>query len=628
MIQLWPNDTTARLRWIGWTTACGFLLLAGWLWRVQVYGHFNYTERLANQSQRTLRLPAPRGKILDIHGRPLAESRPSYTLVAYLEELRPMFREYWRRNRPPGKLTRAERTAAEIRLRHQALSQLVLSINPGAPFTLTERELQKHFTEQLALPLTVLEDLPASALAALSENSGPTRGLEIEVYARRVYASPSVSHIVGYLRRNDNPDEDDDSFYHYRLPDYSGEIGMERTYDEDLRGKHGSQTFIVNNLGYRKDVLVEVPAEPGSDISLTLDLDIQNTTLKSLQASGMKAGAAVVMDPNNGDLLAMASIPTYDLNHFYPKVDPVQWNLYREQRPTPLIFRATQERYAPGSIFKIISSLAILESGAAKTNDKLYNPGFFALGNRKIKDTAPIGEHDFRSAFKHSSNTYFIHYGLEAGVKNLIEMGNQFYLGERTGTLARQEVAGQFPTLQTIQGRWFDGDTANLSIGQGPITVTPLQMAVMTSGIANGGSIYWPRIVSMIRPSDPDAGSEKSFAQGRLRRTLTVSTKNLESVREAMLADVEDSDGTGRQARIPGLNVCGKTGTAEINTPLGRDKITWFASFAPYDKPRYVVIVMLESGASGGSSCAPVAKKIYEALLKREKQSAPQVAAN
>ena len=153
-------------------------------------------------------------------------------------------------------------------------------------------------------------------------------------------------------------------------------------------------------------------------------------------------------------------------------------------------------------------------------------------------------------------------------------------------------------------------------------------MAVMTSGIANGGSIYWPRIVSMIRPSDPDAGSEKSFAQGRLRRTLTVSTKNLESVREAMLADVEDSDGTGRQARISGLNVCGKTGTAEINTPLGRDKITWFASFAPYDKPRYVVIVMLESGASGGSSCAPVAKKIYEALLKREKQSAPQVAAN
>ena len=606
--------------------ACACLLLAGWLWRLQVYGHYNYSERLANQSQRTLRLPAPRGKILDSHGRPLAESRPSYTLVAYLEELRPMFREYWRKNRPPGKLTRTERTAAEIRLRHQALSQLVRSINPGVPFTLTEQDLQKHFTEQLALPLPVLNDLPPTALAVLSENSGATRGLEIEVFARRVYASPSISHIVGYLRRNDNPDEEDDSFYHYRLPDYSGEIGMERTHDEDLRGKHGSQTFIVNNLGYRKEVLVEVPAEPGGDISLTIDLEIQNATLKALQASGMKAGAAVVMDPNNGDLIALVSMPTYDLNHFYPKVDPVLWNQYREQRPTPLIFRATQERYAPGSIFKIISGLAILESGVAKTNDKVYNPGFFMLGQRKIKDTAPVGEHDFRSAFKHSSNTYFIHYGLETGIKRLVDMGNEFFLGERTGTLVRQEVAGQFPTGPSKQGRWYDGDTANLSIGQGPITVTPLQMVVMTSGVANGGAIYWPRLISKVSPSDPDAGGGKLFAQGRLRSTLSVTPQNLQSVREAMLADVEDSDGTGRQARVSGLDVCGKTGTAEVNTPLGRHKITWFTSFAPYDKPRYAVVVMLEDGASGGSSCAPVAKKIYEALLKREKQTAPQVA--
>jgi len=357
----------------------------------------------------------------------------------------------------------------------------------------------------------------------------------------------------------------------------------------------------------------------GHHVRLTLDLKIQEAARKALRDSGGKAGAAIVMDPNNGDLIAMVSMPMCVANDPEPEISPAKKQAQLNAQSNSFLQRCTQEHYPPGSIFTIVSGLAALEAGSNPT-DFVYNPGYATVGRRRIDDTAPPGNYDFHEGFKHSSNTYFIHNALSGGqgIRPIIKMGQQFFLGQRTGLLPGQESAGQFPDLTRVRRGWSDGDTANLAIGQGPITVTPLQMALVTATIANGGTIYWPRLVARIESPDPnEAAKALHFPKGRVRGRLAVRPKNLKIIQQAMRADVADNGGTGRRARIDGYEVCGKTGTAEVMGPGKRDKVAWFVSYGPFQDPRYVVVVMIESGASGGNTCAPIAKKIYQALLER-----------
>ena len=252
-------------------------------------------------------------------------------------------------------------------------------------------------------------------------------------------------------------------------------------------------------------------------------------------------------------------------------------------------------------------------------------------------DTAPAGDYDFRKALMLSCNKYFIDAGLWVGLDRIVAMSERFHLGDKTGIQLSPESSGILPTRDWIQknrGSWFDGDTANLSIGQGDVVVTPLQIALMTCAVANGGTVFYPRLVDRVESPDRlKQKAVKSFTPGRVRSHVQVSPRNLELVREAMMADVENPNGTGHRAfhhgrggaaMLPDFSVGGKTGTAEVMK--GRtviDKITWFASFGPCENPRYVVVVMVESGISGGRTCAPVACKIYQALLAREKAGFP-----
>jgi penicillin-binding protein 2 len=221
----------------------------------------------------------------------------------------------------------------------------------------------------------------------------------------------------------------------------------------------------------------------------------------------------------------------------------------------------------------------------------------------------------------HSSNTYFITNGLRAGIESIIRLGQQLHLGERYELGTRQETGGKFPTLRRISSNWYIGDSANICIGQGQMAVTPLQMAVMTAAIANGGKVLWPRLIERLEPQDLPPGAEPlTMPKGHVRDELTVKARNLQIVRDAMLADVEDPGGTGTEAFLPSIRICGKTGTAQVmdeNNKVLSDN-TWFASFAPYEKPRYAVIVMIESGQSGGKTCAPIARNIYRAIVERE----------
>jgi penicillin-binding protein 2 len=294
----------------------------------------------------------------------------------------------------------------------------------------------------------------------------------------------------------------------------------------------------------------------------------------------------------------------------------------------------------PGSVFKLVVGLAALEAGwdpnqiiHVPPNPAQPNKGFIKVGDHPIKDTAPPGDYDFKRALKMSCNTYFVTCGLHIGPEPIVRMGRLLHFGERTGFAnTRQEATGTFPSLRRLGSGWTDGNTANMSIGQDPVWVTPLQIAVLTSAIANGGKVLTPRLVDRVESPDPLSGAPpRVLPRAPARGQLGVSQHTLAVLHEAMLADTEDPDGTGRHVRdhysLPGLRICGKTGTAQVqdehNVKTGQT--VWFASFAPYcppgapEKPRYSVVVMIEGGASGGETCSPAAGQVYAALMARDR---------
>jgi cell division protein FtsI/penicillin-binding protein 2 len=258
--------------------------------------------------------------------------------------------------------------------------------------------------------------------------------------------------------------------------------------------------------------------------------------------------------------------------------------------------------------------------------------GCIYIGARKIKDTVPPGSYNLKRAIVQSSNAYFIFNGLRTGIEKIVRLGEKFHLGQRMNLPTRQESPGIFPTEKRIRSDWRDGDSANICFGQGEVAVTPMQVAIAYSAIANGGKVLWPRFVERIGPQDPTSPEAPViFPAGVVRDTLGVRPRSLKILHDAMLAETEDAEGTGRAASLPGLRVCGKTGTAQVKDERGQ-LTRWnyfFASFAPYENPRYAVVVMVESEnrGSGGVVCAPIAHDIYEAILNSEKPYAATLAA-
>jgi penicillin-binding protein 2 len=629
------------------------ILLAG-LWYVQVLSVRRYQTSRINQSFRTVRIPAIRGKIFDANGVVLAENRPSYNVNLYLDELRPFFQTAYSNNfnwvmrqltrtNSKARLTRAQRIELGKLTRFQVVSNLVFRVSSllQQPVSLQDKKFFEHYDQRLFVPMPVLTNLNPAQVALFAEQTVNLPGFDLDVQPVRVYPHrTSAGHLLGHLQRDDSAD-DEDTFFNYRMPDFKGVVGIEGAFDEQLRGRTGIKSVLVNSLGYRQSENTWNPSEAGQNVFLTIDHSIQQAAEQALRTAsvpytGPVRGAAIVMDARNGDLLAVASCPAYDPNDFVPRLSPEKSQPLQDPLLTPQINRATYGVYAPGSVFKIVVGMAALEAGL-NPRDRIYNPpdpadaahGHIFVGRRKVKDTAAPGEYDFRRALMRSCNTYFITNGLRCGAENIVRLAQRLHFGERTGIPTWQDAGGVVPSRQWLDanrgGAWFDGNTANLCIGQGDIAVTPLQVAVMIAAVANGGKVLWPRLVARIEPQETLADEQPvTFPTARVRDELKVSRRTLDIVRDAMLADVEDSEGTGTRAFVPGMRICAKTGTAQIqqgNKTVGHT--TWFASFAPYQDPRYVVVVMIEDGASGGVTCAPIGHQIYLALQKREQQPKP-----
>ena len=635
-----------------------FILLAG-LWWVQVVSSRDYQSHLETQSYRTVRLPAARGKILDREGRVLAENHPSYDLSIYLDDLHEQFDAAYGRllraaraaqkqnlaraekqlGRPLTKLERrafafSSRQIQDLRdrARLDVVGSVVADVGQkiGQPLTLDPTVFQRHYATRLALPFPILENLNEQQVARFEENYSGNLGAELELEPARYYPyTNTASHVLGYLRRDDRSYEGEESSFSYRLPDYRGVVGIEGGYDAQLRGRAGAESVLVNNLGYRQSDNVWSQPEPGENVMLTINIDLQQAAEASLlKHQGPDArGAIVVIDVRNGDVLALVSEPSVDPNCFITGFSPQQLAWMNDPKLRPQINRATQQNYAPGSIFKPIVALACLQNGL-NPNTLVDNPGYVYVGRRRVRDLATPGKYDLKLAIMHSSNTYFITVGMQAGIDAIIRMAQKFHFGERTGLRTRQETSGILPTLDQVSHGWTDGDTANLCIGQGDLSVTPMQMAMAYAALANGGTVFWPRLVARIEPQDKNGpGKATEFPAGLVRDHIGASVHNIQLLHNAMLAETEE--GTGQAAQVPGLRICGKTGTAQVMDEHNREigVTTWFASFAPYEHPRYAVVVMVEGGTYGGTTCAPIAHDIYQEIMREETVTATNVLA-
>jgi penicillin-binding protein 2 len=644
-----------RLRPIAIVVAAGMTLLLGGLWFVQIVCAKRFQNNLVRQSFREVQIPAVRGKIFDCNGNVLAEDQPRYNASLYLEELQDQFDAQYRRlaksyagehrevvNRSgkiiiPSTLKRRLQLAADCEVVSNITCRVSASLED--PRILNTNGFLRHYNDYPYVPFQIVPNLAPKQVAIFAEQLSGQPALELETQPVRVYPhGPLAANLLGYVQRRDNPGGE----FSFTMPDYEGRSGVERVYDEDLRGQPGIKSVLVNNLNYRQREDVELPNQPGNDVYLTIDMDLQRAAEKALAAAQPETrGAVVVMDPRNGDILVLASAPTFDPNEFvpgHPPRTPAEEERLDDKKFTPQINRAVSGAYPPGSTFKIITAIACLESGLDPEEVFDSQGEYRTSPTHAIGDTAGPGKFNFQRAFYRSSNTYFIHYGMKAGLAKILEVARRFHLGEKTGISTGQEpTAGNVPLPENAGITIPLSSTPDVCIGQ-EITTTPLQMACMVSVIANGGILYWPRVVSYRRSFDTGETNEL-VAHGRIRDRVRINPKHLDLIRRAMLADTEQgSIGTelggtaytkfhhdGGIPNFPNFRIAGKTGTAEVKS-VGSNykKITWFDSYGPFEYPRYVVIVMVEDGKFGGPTCAPVAEKIYEAILKREKAGPPK----
>jgi len=578
-----------RLLFVG--MVCAFIFLTIALMREQVFNASLYRHSSERQSMRRVRVSAERGRILDRNGACLADNRPSYCIAVYVEELR-----------QPGRWGRTVKKVMEI------LDEVEEIINVEKE--LTEADVYKHIRKKLPLPLVAWRDVDQRILARLAESGKALPGVDIYYEPVRVYpAHKYAAHVVGYVGRADIDEED----FHFYMPEMEGRRGIERTYNSQLAGEAGGKLLRVDASGFRYDETKEKEAIAGRDTVLTLDLNIQKVLVKALEG---QRGAAVLMDPRNGNILAMVSSPPFNPNLFSPAISSKNWHALNTDPDVPLLNRAVAGMYAPGSTFKPMTAIAALESDVAGAGTHYSCPGYFKLGNVTFRCWKKSGHGNIgmQKAIEQSCNTYFCQLGIKCGIDRIYEAADFCGFGHITGVDLDGEKGGLMPNdawkRKALKDGWRTGDTCNISIGQGAILATPLQMAVFTSTIANGGFVFRPRLTAPI----PD--------QGELLRRMTWSPSTLHVVRAGMRDVIEADTGTGKRAKVEGVQMAGKTGTAEYGPDGNRKNNTWMTVFAPYENPRYALAVIVQDGDSGGRTCAPIVNDVMTRMFELEKQIA------
>jgi penicillin-binding protein 2 len=594
-----------RVRWLYWLLFVAFFGLSFRLVHLQIFQGERYTFLSENNRIRIKRVPGTRGMIFDRSGQLLVDSRPSFDLIFVPEDS----------DDPENTL--------RYLARHLKWDEYELL------------ETYEQSKGRAAFDEMVLgRDVEWATVVAVETHQLDLPGVNLRVRPRRNYADgPMAAHILGYMGEINQKQLHALKEHGYRVGDEIGQYGLERHWEEALRGHSGGQQVEVDALGRRMRVLHEVSDVPGYTMHLTLDRQLQDSAYEALRG---KQGTIVAIDVRDGGILAMASTPAFDPNTFARGIKTDEWNGLIKDRLRPLSNRATQGQYPPGSTFKIIMAIAALEEGVVNPDAFISDPGFYFFGNRRFRDWKQGGHGmvNLHKSLVESCDTYYYQLSTKLGVNTIAKWSRAFGLGERTGVDLDDERSGLIPDTEWKRKRfrqpWYPGETLSVGIGQGYVTTTPLQLANMMAAVANGGKLYRPRLVNKVETVD---GSTVREYEPELIRTIELKPDTLARVHKALTDVVQGPGGTGAPARSQLIDIAGKTGTAQViemkgaylkNEHLGqfqRDH-AWFVAYAPAQNPRIALAVLIEHGGHGSSAAAPLARKVLEKFAELETQAA------
>jgi len=604
-----------RINAVLWGIVAAFVFLAGSFWFVQGVQADKYRGLSEANALREIEIPPKRGLIMDRAGKILADNQPSYELQVDRVVMKPLLKADKQR-----------------RQKLEAFLAKVLQL-PPAEVTARWEKGSKAFSFQQ--PFAIAEDISMSQVATIQAQSIAFPEVHVVPVQRRNYPYGTMAaHVLGFI--GEVNDKDLRQNKDLEQGDLIGKRGVELMYDQYLRGRGGAEYWEYDADGRRLSEYQPARKQPvpGDNVYLTVDFELQRRAEQYFAENEM-VGATVVLDPRNGDVLAMASSPAYNPNVYSKRFTP---EVYKTITSNPFkieLNRAIQGLYSPGSVFKIVMAMAGLSEGVA-TPDTTFNCSggghFFGRRFRCWKKEGHGGV-DVARALKVSCDIYFYTIGGRLGVDKINEYARKLTFGEISHIDLDGERPGLVPSTKwraehPVKGdkKWYQAETISVAIGQGPLIVTPLQVANMTAAVANGGKVFQPHVVRYIDRVQKDGSYKRFRVPSRVLHEIQLSPSALADVRKGLWQVVNDQGGTGGNARVEGLNVAGKTGSVQVIAYSGWIKASslpfkfrdhaWFASFAPADNPQMVVVVFVEHGGAGGADAAPLAKLLFESAFR------------
>ncbi len=581
-----------RLTVISYTIVGLMALLVLGFWKLQIVNSDRYTQLAERNRVRSIPIIAPRGSMLDRYGRVIVDNYPSFSVLLLRDD-------------------------------PQQVERLLPQIADGLNLTLEDVQQQLEAATALAhfQPIVIKPEATPGDRDFIESHRADIPVLEmLMVYRRRYPPGGFMAHESGYVGEVSS-DQIEESGGRYRPGDIVGKAGLERQYNDHLMGVDGMRRSVVNSVGREVGRLEQTDAVPGKPIRLTIDYDLQLVAEEALVG---KRGAIVAMDPKTGEVLAMAAQPSYDPNDFAVRISTKEWQELNEDPERPLLDRAIQAQLAPGSVFKILMATAMLESKAVPADYHVFCPGSAEFYGRVFHDWEKRGhgEVDLHKAIVHSCDVFFYNLGKQLGIDRISFYAGNLGLGHRTGVDLPGEETGVMPSeawkQRVFHQKWYPGETISVAIGQGAIAVTPIQLAYMISGIVTGGRFHQPHLML----SDK-AAPEIDFP---------ISDSTVYTVTEGMYGVVNEPGGTGSGSKLPGIELCGKTGSAQVisNQGLARagkhadlNDNAWFVGFAPRQNPEIVVSVLVQGGQHGATAAAPIARDIVKAYYDKKQGKIP-----
>lgn len=590
------SDSRKRVLALSIAVAIVFFMLLTRLWYLQIVESDRLQELSETNRLRLVPVSASRGAILDRNGKVLVNNTPSFSVAVVPQD---------------------------VKDREALLSSLARLLNLERDDLAAKWEKGKGRAKYY--PIIVASGITRDQLEFLEENRLRLPGVDIAMKPVREYPNGTLAaHLLGYLGEISEQELEAEKFASYKPGDYIGKSGIERSFENELHGEDGGKQIEVDARGRYLRTMSERSPTIGNSVMLTIDQDLQKQAEK---AFGDKAGAAVVMDVNSGEILAFASNPSFDPALFTGKMSPEQWKEYMEDKRHPLENKALKGQYPPGSTFKVITALAGLDAGLIDENTTVTCSGSYKVGNRTFKcwDKHGHGRVNLKKALQMSCDVYFYQLGERLGVDRIAAYARKLGLGSPLGIGLDNEKAGLIPDSgwkeKKFGQKWYRGDTLPVAIGQGYTLTTPIQLASMIATVANEGTMYRPHLVKKIL--DRDGKALKEFKPEVLARP-SLNPQHVRLVKEGLLAVVNEPHGTGSMARLYEVRVAGKTGTSQVvklrdskgGIPYQYRDHALFIAFAPYEKPEVAVAVVVEHGEHGGGAAAPIAGRILRAYFE------------